>query len=195
MGLATEVGAATFDRTANTFQLDLSTELAEIIRPDNTAFLDRVGSASMTATQRIHYWTEDKLNPYTATAAASLDASATSIAVATGQGARFVAGTLFKDKAIGKTEVIQVTGVSTDTLTIVRGYGSTTGETHASLFEIQIIAHTKQEGWKPTQEDWTQERSSAYNRVQVFGMGITLARERQLVDQTVIASEIAHQSA
>ena len=195
MGLATEVGAATFDRTANTFQLDLSTELAEIIRPDNTAFLDRVGSASMTATQRIHYWTEDELNPYTATAAASLDDSATSIAVATGQGARFVAGTLFKDKAIGKTEVIQVTGVSTDTLTIVRGYGSTTGETHASLFEIQIIAHTKQEGWKPAQEDWTQERSSAYNRVQVFGMGITLARERQLVDQTVIASEIAHQSA
>lgn len=62
----------------------------------------------MTATQRIHYWTEDELNPYTATADASLDASATSIAVTTGQGARFVPGTLFKDKAIGKTEVMQV---------------------------------------------------------------------------------------
>lgn len=199
MGLATEVGQATFDRTANTYQLDLSTELAEIIRPDNTAFLDRVGSASMTASQRIHYWTEDELNPYTATCAAndSLTASDgdTTLTVTTGQGVRFVAGTLFKDKAIGKTEVMQVTDISSNDLTIVRGYGSTSAETHAASFEIQIIAHTKQEGWKPTQEDWTQERTSAYNRTQVFGMGITLARERQLVDQTVIASEIAHQSA
>lgn len=201
MGLATEVGAATFDRTASTFQLDLSTELAEIIRPDNTAFLDRVGSASMTASQRIHYWAEDELNPYTAACISSdsLTSSGadTTLTVATGHGDRFAVGTLFKDKAIGKTEVMQVTAhtAGSDDLTIVRGYGSTSAEAHAASFAIQIIAHTKQEGWKPTQEDWTKERTSAYNRVQVFGMGITLARERQLVDQTVIASEIAHQSA
>lgn len=93
---------------------------------------------------------------------------------------------------------MRVTDVSTDTLTIERGHGSTSGETHGSGttgFDIQIIAHTKQEGWKPTQEDWTQERTSVYNYLQVFGFGITLARERQLVDQTVIASELAHQSA
>lgn len=177
----------------------MSTELAETIRPDNTAFLDRVGSASMTAVQRIHYWTEDELNPYTAACSSgdSLIADDTDVTldVATGHGVRFKAGTLFKDAAIGKTEVMQVTNVSTNQLTIVRGYGSTSAQTHAASFVIQIIAHTKQEGWKPTQEDWTKERTSQYNRLQIFGRGITLARERQLVDQTVIASEVAHQSA
>lgn len=196
MSLATAVGAASFDRTANTFQLDLSTELAEVIRPDNNAFLDRVGSAGMTAKQRIHYWDEDELNPYVATSVDSLDSgSTTTLNVASGHGLRFKVGTLFKDKALGKTEVMQVTGISTDALTIVRGYGSTSGQTHSAAFEIQIIAHTKQEGWKPTQEDWTQERSSAYNRLQVFGFGITISKERQNVDNTVLASEVAHQSA
>jgi len=56
MGLATAVGAPSFNRTANTFVIDLSRQLSEVIRPDNTAFLDRVGSASMVAIQRAHYW-------------------------------------------------------------------------------------------------------------------------------------------
>jgi hypothetical protein len=204
MALASAVGAASFDRTASTFQLDLSTELAEVIRPDNTAFLDRVGSASMVAKQRIHYWDEDALNSYISssidTADGILTASGadTNLVVASAEGLKFKEGTLFKDQASGKSEVMQVVTISTDSLTIVREYGSTSVETHGSGttgFDIQIIAHTKQEGWKPTQEDWTKERTSQYNRLQIFGRGITLARERQLVDQTVIASELAHQSA
>lgn len=203
MALATATGAAQFDRTTNTFLIDLSTELAEVIRPDNTAFLDRVGSSSLTAKQRTHYWTEDQLNPYTAVTLDTADGvlasdGDTALTVASGQGARFVIGTLFKDKATGKSEVMRVTNVSSDALTIERGHGSTSAENHGSGttgFTIQIIAHTRQEGWKPTQEDWTKERTSVYNVCQIFGMGITLARSRQLVDQTVIASELAHQSA
>ena len=195
MALATATGQATFDRTTNTFVIDLEKELAEMIRPDNQAFLDRVGSNTLTAVQRTKYWAEDELNPYSAQASGSLDASATSLTVQSGQGKRFVIGTLFKDKAKGKTEVMRVTAVSTDTLTIERGHGSTSGETHAADFNIQIIAHTKQEGWKPTQEDWTKERTSVYNYCQIFGMGITLSKSRQQVEQTVIASELAHQMA
>ena len=193
MALATAVGAAQFDRTANTFQLDLSTQLSEVIRPDNEAFLSRIGTAGFVATQRTHYWAEDELNPNTDTVAETLTADDTTCTVTTGT--RFKVGTIFRFNELGKTEVLQVTAISTNDLTVTRGYGSTTGETHATGATIEIIAHPKQEGWKPTQEDWTQERSSAYNYTQIFGRGITLARTRQLVEQTVIASELAHQSA
>jgi len=195
MALATAVGAASFDITAGTGKLDLSEELAEIIRMDNTALLNRLGAGGLTASQRKHQWNEDSLNPNTATLNEALDNSETSVDVATDHGARFKVGTLFKFNERSKTEVCQVTAISTDTLTVVRGYGSTDAETHADQTEIIIIAHTKQEGWKPTQEDWTKERSAAYNYTQIFGMGITLARTRQQVDHAGIASEFAHQTA
>lgn len=193
MALSSATGAAQFDRTANTFQLDLSTQLAEVIRPDNEAFLSRVGTNGFVATQRTHYWAEDELNPNTDTVAEAVDATETEIDVT--NGSRFKVGTIFRFNEKGKTEVCQVTAVSGNTLTVTRGYGSTDAETHANGATIEIIAHPKQEGWKPKQEDWTKERTSAYNYTQIFGRGITLARSRQLVDQTVIASELAHQSA
>lgn len=201
MSLASAVGAATFDRTANTFMLDLSTELSQVIRPDNNAFLSRVGEAGMTAEQIAHYWSEDELNPNSATAEDSADGvltasgSDTSLDITSGQEGRFKVGTLFMDTATGKSEVMQVSAITDNVLTITRGYGSTSAETHAQNFTIHIVAHPKQQGWKPAQEDWTQERSSQYNYVQIFGRGITIAYERQKVDQSVIASEIAHQTA
>ena len=42
MALASASGLASFDQSAGEF-LDLSNELAEIIRRDNTAFLSRLG--------------------------------------------------------------------------------------------------------------------------------------------------------
>jgi len=193
MALSSATGAATFDRTANTYQLDLSTQLAEVIRPDNEAFLSRIGTNGFVASQRTHYWAEDELNPNTDTVAEAVDDSETEIDVT--NGSRFKVGTTFRFNEKGKTEVCQVTAVSGNTLTVTRGYGSTSAEAHADGATIEIIAHPKQEGWKPSQEDWTQERTSQYNYSQIFGRGITLSRTRQLVDQTVIASELAHQSA
>jgi len=194
MALASPTSSATsYAITANTNQLDLSAELAELIRTDNTVFISRLGAMG-SATQTRHYWDEDKLNTNSATAAASLDASATSIAVTTGQGARFKIGTLFKDKAKGKTEVMRVAAVSTDTLTIERGHGTTSGETHASLFEIHIIAHTRQEDQDMTEDD-TQERSSANNLTQIFQRGVRIPYTREKIANNGIASEFAHQVA
>ena len=74
-------------------------------------------------------------------------------------------------------------------------YGSTSGETHADGATIMIISHTKQEGWEPNKEDWSQERTSVYNYLTTMGYGITITRRRQLVDHAAIPSEFAHQSA
>jgi len=193
MALAAATGAASFDITSGTGLLDLSNELAEIIRADNTSLLSRVGISGQ-STQKTHKWNEDQLNSNTATLNEDLDASETGVDVATGDGVKFKIGTLFKFNERGKTEVCRVTDISTDTLTVERGYGSTSGETHSTGAGIIIIAHTKQESWKPTQEDWTKERSSASNYHSIFGLGVAITYSRQEIDHAGIASEYAHQT-
>lgn len=196
MALSTATGAASFDITANTGKLDLSEELAEIIRTDNTSLLSRIGIGGFAATQLTHRWNEDKLNPNTATLDEELDNNETDVTVATNHGKRFVIGTLFKNNQQGKTEVFQVIDVNGDVLTVAtRGYGTTSGETHTNGSTLMIIGHVKQESWKPTQEDWTQERSAVSNFLSTTGYGIAITRRRQAIDHAGIPSEFAHQAA
>lgn len=199
MALAATTGVASYDQADGEF-LDLSNELAEIIRRDNTSFLSRLG-ISGEATETEHKWMEDSLNANSATSEAStdgvLDASDTSLIVASGQGSRFRVGTIFKDKAAGKTEVMQVTAISTDTLTIVRGYGSTTGETHGSgttAFEIQIIANPAQEG-QDAPDDESKARTKVSNYTQIFQKGIRVSHTMRSVLQAGVADEYTFQVA
>jgi len=193
MALATVSGLSSFDQSAGEF-LDLSNELAEIIRRDNTAFISRVG-ISGEATETTHSWMEDLLNPNTATeSGVGIDASVTTVSVSAGQGVRFKVGTLFRDAAIGKTEVMQVTVIATDTLTIVRGYGSTTGETHAVSFVMNIIAHPAQESQDPPVDE-SKARTKVSNYTQIFQRGIQVSHTMRSVLQAGVADEFTFQIA
>lgn len=195
MPLAATTPLASYDQANGEF-LDLSNELAEIIRRDNTSFLSRVG-ISGEATETKHSWMEDALNANSAKATADAagtlaDGVDTSMTVVTGQGVRFRPGTLFRDKAAGKTEVMQVTDVSGDTLTIVRGYGSTSGETHAQAFDIQIIANPAQEG-QDAPADESRIRTRVTNYTQIFQKGINVSHTMRSVLQAGVADEYAFQ--
>lgn len=190
MSLATAPGTASFDIGAGTGMLDLSDELAEIIRADNTSLLGRLGISGQ-STQKTHKWNEDSLNANTDQLAEALDDNETDVDV--DDGTKFRIGTLFKLNERNKTEVMRVTAIATNTLTVERGYGSTDGETHANDAEIMIIGHTKQEGWKPKEEDWTKARSSASNFHSILGRGIAITRSRQAIEHAGVASEFAHQ--
>ena len=182
-------------------KLDLSEELAEIIRTDNTALLSRVGAGGLVATQLKHSWPEDKLNPNTATeSGVGIDTTETDFSVASGEGSRFKVGTLFKDAARNKTEIMRVDAITTDNLSTVKrglgaGFTADTGESHAASFSIIIISHNKDESWIPTQEDWSQERSGLYNYRTTMGYGISISRVRQAVSHAGVPSEFAHQAA
>lgn len=197
MALSAATGAAAYSIAGAVKKLDLSEELAEIIRTDNTAFLNRIGAGGCVATQLKHTWPEDKLNPNTATLTegAELAADDTTVTVGTDEGARFKIGTLFKFNERNKTEVCRVTAISGDDLTVERGHGSTSGETHADGTTIMIIGHTKQEDWKPTQEDWTAERTGPFNYLTLMGYGVAITRRRQAVSHAGVPSEFAHQTA
>lgn len=194
MALATASGLASFDQSAGEF-LDLSNELAEIIRRDNTAFISRVG-ISGEATETTHSWMEDLLNPNSATCAEALDNSETTLDVAAGHGARFKIGTLFTLDVLGFTEVMQVTAIATDTLTIVRGYGSTSAQagTVGTSDPIRIIAHPAQESQDaPTDESRT--RTKVSNFTQIFQRGIQVSHTMRSVLQAGVADEFTFQIA
>lgn len=194
MALASATPLASFDQSAGEF-LDLSNELAEIIRRDNTSFLSRVG-ISGEATETTHSWMEDALNANTATCAEAVDDNETTISVATGHGARFKVGTLFKLAVAGVTEVMQVTAISGDDLTVVRGYGSTSGQagTAGTADKIQIIAHPAQEGQDPPADE-SAIRTKVSNYTQIFQRGINVSHTMRSVLQAGVADEYTYQVA
>ncbi len=88
-------------------------------------------------------WIEDELTAQTTTLAAAISTtSATSATVASGDGAdKFPPDVVTYNTVIRvDQEYMLVTAVSTDTLTITRGYGSTTAATHASGATIHIVS-------------------------------------------------------
>ena len=193
MALATASGLASFDQSAGEF-LDLSNELAEIIRRDNTAFLSRIGISGM-ATETTHSWMEDALNPNTFTLNEDMDNSETGLDVASGHGVRLKIGSLIRNQSeAGKTEVMQVTAISTDTLTVVRGYGSTSPETHTNGATFQIIANPAQEN-QDAPSDESKGRTKVSNYTQIFQKGINISHTMRSVLQAGVADEFTFQVA
>lgn len=193
MALATASGLASFDQSAGEF-LDLSNELAEIIRRDNASFIQRLG-ISGAATETTHSWMEDSLNVNTFTANEDMDNSETGFDVATGHGSRLKVGSLIKNVSeAGKTEVMQVTAISTDTLTVVRGYGSTSPETHSNGSTWQIIANPAQENQDPPADE-SKARTKVSNYTQIFQRGINVSHTMRSVMQAGVADEYTFQIA
>ena len=145
MALQTAGGFASYGITDGAQVRDISEVLADAIYYDlhllgnmNVAFDEPV-------TDVVHYWNEDALNVDTILASISQASSTTSWAMTTGQGARAHIGDQLYPIGAGFTEIIQVTAIATDTLTVVRAYNSTTALSYASTQSFGII-RVEQEG-------------------------------------------------
>jgi hypothetical protein len=193
MALASTTPLASYDQADGEF-LDLSNELAEIIRRDNTSFLSRVG-ISGEATETKHSWMEDALNANSVIIYEDMDASETDLTVTSGHGLRLQVGSLIRNVSeAGKTEVMQVTAISTDTITVVRGYGSTTGETHSNGSTFRIVGNPRQEG-QDAPSDESKVRTKVSNYTQIFQKGINVSYTMRSVLQAGVADEYTFQVA
>lgn len=192
MALATADLAASFDETAR--RLDLSPVLSAILLND-TAFLGLVGMGEMML-DTDHRWNEDSLNAPQVTGAEALDASDTTFDIASGHGSRLRVGALLMDIAAGKSEIIQVTAISTDQLTVVRGYGSSSGETHADAAVYHVIGSPVQEG-DETITDKSKARSQKTQYPSIFKETVKISGTREAVTGNGIhpgvSSEVKHQ--
>ena len=146
MALSASDSLASFDQT--TGKLDISPVLATVLLYD-TALLGLIGMGEP-ALRAEHRFNEDKLNDYTLLEADStgLDAagSTTTMIMTAGQAAKIRVGALLRDQAVATSEIVQVTAISTDTLTVTRGYASSSPEAHGATATWTIVSQPVQEG-------------------------------------------------
>ncbi len=131
-------------------------------------------------------WLEDTYAPRTATAAATNitnDSTTTTIAVTTGQGARFQKGHVI----LIDSEYMWVSSISTDTLTVTRNWGGTQA-THESTASITIVSVARLEG-VDADDSPTTTPTSGTNVSQIFQKKIELSRTRQRITQYGISDE------
>lgn len=124
MALASTASFASFDITDKSQILDISPVLAKALILDFDFLANLNMDFGSPVNDVYHTWNEDALNADTATVSGSCTSTATTINVAAGHGARFVIGDLIYDTATPSTEIIQITAISTDALTVVRGVAS-----------------------------------------------------------------------
>lgn len=140
-------GKATFTAGADLPELmeDVA-DLVGIVSPFETPLLDAIGDAQRAAQSTIHEWIEDTLLPNTDTinqgSFSPNPTDATSITVA--NGSRFRVGDQVRPD--GLREVMFVTAIAGNVLTVVRRYGNTTGGALSNGLKLTILGNAALEG-------------------------------------------------
>jgi hypothetical protein len=186
-------GKATYDGGVTLPELaeDVS-DVIGLVSPHETPLLDHLGDPRRAATSTVHEWLEDELLPnrdaidqetFTPDAA-----SATAITVL--DGARFRVGDLVRPT--GSDEVVLVTAVNANVLTVVRGYGGTTPEDLADEQGLLILGNAALEGAERGASRTT-TRTRQRNFTQIFTAAVEVSGT-QLSAQTIgVADELNYQ--
>lgn len=197
MALQTPSRATSYDQSA-VYKLDLSEVLAAILL-DDTDFVSMIGISNEVAKQTKHSWIEDALNAVTikqsggtANQLALGTTSGTLLVLSASQAARITAGSLLKNQLSGKTEVIQVTALSTNSATVVRGFGSTSAVTHAAGAVWDIIANPRPQGMTGPKDEST-TRGLKYNFTQIFSKGVKITGTAQAIEHAGVSAEDNYQ--
>lgn len=197
MALTDPTQAASFDQSA-VYKLDLSEVLSSILL-DDTDLVATLGISSEVATQTKHSWVEDALNATTVLQSGGTSAqmalgetSGTVIRFSSSHIGRITAGTLLKNRLSGKTEVVQVTAISSTSATVTRGYGATSAQTHAAAATWEIIANPRPQGMAGPKDEST-TRALKHNFTQIFSKGVKITGTANAIDHAGINKEDAYQ--
>lgn len=185
-------GKATY--AAGTNLPELAEDVADligIISPFETPLLDALGDPMRTATSTHHEWLEDSLLP---NKDAINDSTYTDADVDTSfvvdHGSRFQVGDQIQVEGSG--ELMLVTGISTNTLTVVRGYAGTTAEDLANDQIINILGNAALEGAdKPTARFTSRTRLGNYT--QIFTAAVEVSGTDMAASQLGLADEMDFQ--
>jgi len=152
---------------ANRIKIDMSNEIA-LLEPTAmpfTTILNRLKTRSAVSVK--HEWMEDAyMSRWTQINYVSgYAAGATSLVVDTGEGALFAVNDLAKVTRTG--EIMLVTGISTDTLTVIRGYGTTAAAAIVDDDKILVIGNASMQGSGASAEKYN-SLSPVYNYCQII---------------------------
>jgi hypothetical protein len=166
-------------------------DLIGIISPYETPLLDALGDPMREATSTHHEWLEDELLP---NKDAINDSDFTDPDVDTDfvvdHGSRFRVGDQIQVE--GSEELMLVTGINSNTLTVVRGYAGTTAEDLADNQVINILGNAALEGADKPSARFT-NRSRCGNYTQIFTAAVEVSGTDMAASQLGLADEMDYQ--
>ncbi|MBX3474383.1 MAG: DUF5309 family protein [Planctomycetes bacterium] len=184
-------GKATYDAGTTLPELvDDVSDLVGLISPFDTPLLDAIGSPRFAAKSTRHEWFEDSLNAdhSAVNSAEGYDDDDTAIVV--DNGGVFRVGDLVKPE--GSEEVMQVTGISTHTLTVVRAYGGSIPAALADNQKLTVLGHAALEGEDaPGAKYRTRVRKENFS--QIFTEAVTISGTMDAVGLHAVEREFDYQ--
>ena len=169
-------------------------DLINNVSPEETPLvkyigLNSIGDPKVFSTK--YEWLEDSLAPNsTLLAEAIANTTTTTCAVASDAGKFIRAGHVLQ---IGD-ELIRVTSLSTDTLTITRSFGGTTAATAASSAAVSIVGMALIEG-ADAPDSFVMDVSTGYNYTQIFQETVEVTGTQAQLKQYGIKSTMDYQIA
>jgi len=188
----TFTGKATYGAGAALPELaeDVS-DIISIVSPHETPLLDRIGDPQRSATSTIHEWLEDTLLPNSdAVNDQSFSNPATDTTFTVENGNRFRAGDQIM--LVGKPEVMLVTGVSGNDITVARTYGGTPSASLADNDVIRILGNAALEGDDAPASRFT-NRSRQQNYTQIFTATVEVSGSQLAAHAIGIDDEMDYQ--
>jgi hypothetical protein len=166
-------------------------DLVALVSPYETPLLDALGDPLREATSTHHEWLEDELLPNkdTINDATWSDPSADN-SFDVDNGDRFCVGDQIQVE--GSEELMLVTAVSTNTLTVVRGYAGTTAENLADNLVINILGNAALEGAERPNARFT-NRVRYGNYTQIFAKAVEVSGSDMAASQLGLADEMDYQ--
>jgi hypothetical protein len=166
-------------------------DLIGIISPYETPLLDALGDPMREATSMHHEWLEDELLP---NKDAINDSNWTDPSSDTefdvDHGSRFRIGDQIQVE--GSEELMLVTNIDSDTLTVVRGYAGTTPENLADDQIINILGNAALEGADKPNLRFT-NRTRYGNYTQIFTAAVEVSGTDMAASQLGLADEMDYQ--
>jgi hypothetical protein len=185
-------GKATY--SAGTTLPELAEDVSDLIgimSPHETPLLDALGDPLREATSTRHEWLEDQLLP---NKDAINDSTWTNPASDTDfvvdNGSRFRVGDQIQVE--GSEELMLVTAVSTNTLTVARGYAGTTPENLANDQILNILGNAALEGADKPNARFT-NRVRCGNYTQIFTAAVEVSGTDMAASQLGLADEMDYQ--
>ena len=166
-------------------------DLIGIISPYETPLLDALGDPMREATSTHHEWLEDTLLPNKDSINDSTYTDpSTDTDFVVDNGDRFRVGDQIQVE--GSEELMLVTGINSNTLTVVRGYAGTTAEDLADNQVINILGNAALEGADKPNARFT-NRSRCGNYTQIFTATVEVSGTDMAASQLGLADEMDYQ--
>jgi hypothetical protein len=168
-------------------------DLVGIVSPHETPLLDALGDPARAARATIHEWLEDTLLPNSDVINDSTytDATADTNFVVTNIG-RFRAGDQIQVDGSPEVMLVTATNTGTSTLTVVRGYGSTTPTALGNAQVLHILGNAALEGDAADAARFT-ARTRKTNYTQIFSSTVEVSGSELAVRQLAVADELDYQ--